>query len=49
LLDLGTRFRARRGAWVSLEVRNALDVARHQAFGGDLVGRRAAARITLSW
>ncbi len=49
LLDLQARLALGPHAGLEVEMRNALDRSHYQAFGGDLLGRQAAARLAFAW
>jgi outer membrane receptor protein involved in Fe transport len=49
VLDLQARFPLRERVTVGIDVANALDNDHYEVFGGDLLGRRALAHVTVDW
>jgi outer membrane receptor protein involved in Fe transport len=49
VVDLQARFPLRQRMTVGIDVANALDNDHYEVFGGDLLGRRALAHLTVDW
>ena len=49
VVDLQARFPLRQHMTVGIDVANALDNDHYEVFGGDLLGRRALAHVTVDW